>query len=71
MAVPIETKDGRELTFVLKLLDERVTVKMQGSSCTGLRRAGGTVFSSSVHLHGDRLTCTGPGFRLRRISPPG
>ncbi|MFM9018959.1 MAG: hypothetical protein ACKORG_05875 [Actinomycetota bacterium] len=70
VAVPIETKDSRELTFVLKILDERVTVKMQGSSCTGLRRAGGTVFSSSVQLPGARLTCTGPGFRLRPIPPP-
>jgi len=58
VAVPIETKDGRELTFVLKVVGERVTVKMQGSSCTGLRRTGGTVFSScSRH----RCSCTGTG----------
>lgn len=74
VTVPIETKDGRELTFVLKILGERVTVKMQGSTCAGLLRQGSgsrsTVFASSAQLPGARLSCMGSGFVLRPFPPP-
>lgn len=74
VSVPLETKDGLERTFVLKILDERVTVKMQGSTCIGLSRTRSSgqsgVFSSSAQLPGARLSCMGSGMRLRPIPPP-
>ncbi|MBU6364364.1 MAG: hypothetical protein KGQ95_09115 [Acidobacteria bacterium] len=73
VSVLIETKDGLERTFVLKILGERVTVKMQGPNCIGLWRQSATksvIFTSSVQFPNARLTCVGSGFLLRPFPPP-
>ncbi len=70
VSVPVASKEDRQATFVLKLLGDRVTMKMQGATCIGFSNSSRPdLYATSQPLPGARISCRGEGFVVRVIPP--